>query len=153
LLNGDNVFHPDILGCLFRAAGDACLAVSRKATFDADDTKVHLADSGVRQIGKDIPPAGWDAESIGIMRFGGPARPALRQVLETASVSQQARQRLFLDAIQMLIDAGHPVTACDVGDLPWADVDTPADLQFVRNHLDRFTGAGAPSAVQPQGAQ
>lgn len=142
LVNGDNVFHPDILCCLAEAGGNACLAVSRKMAFDDDDAKVHLAGERVERIGKGLPPDQSDAESIGIMRFGGSASSALRQVLEEAAACQQARQRLFLDAIQMLIDTGVPVCACDVGDLPWADVDTPEDLRHVRAHLSCYT-AGA----------
>ena len=139
LMNGDNVFHPGILCCLAEASGDACLAVNRKAAFDDDDAKVQLNGQRVERIGKDLPPEKVDAESIGIMRFVGPAAPALHQVLEEAAVCKQARYRLFLHAIQMLIDTGSPVYACDVGDLPWADVDTPDDLRHVRAHLERYT--------------
>lgn len=143
LINGDNVFHPEILACLDEAAGDACVAISRKTGFDDDDTKVSLADGRVLRIGKDLPPEQWDAASIGIMRFGGPAPNALRQILEGASGCQKARQKLFLDAIQMLVDTGMPVRYCDVGRLPWADVDTPDDLHQVRGDLDRYSAATA----------
>ena len=146
LVNGDNVFHPEILLCLAGATGDACLAVSRKeAAFDDDDAKVQLTGRRIERIGKDLPPDHSDAESIGIMRFGGPAVSALRHVLEQAAACQQARQGLFLNAIQMLIDTGLPVYSCDVGDLPWADVDTPDDLRHVRSHVARYTTAIARS--------
>lgn len=145
LVNGDNVFHPEILRCLAGAGGDACLAVSRKAAFDDDDAKVQLTGQRVERIGKDLSPDQSDAESIGIMRFDRPAASALRRVLEQAAACQLARQGLFLSAIQMLIDTGLPVSSCDVGDLPWADVDTPDDLRHVRSHLKRYTTASARS--------
>ncbi|MFH1566463.1 MAG: phosphocholine cytidylyltransferase family protein [Gemmatimonadota bacterium] len=153
LVNGDNVFHPAILVRLAAQPGDACVAVNRKRQFDEDDAKVQIAASRVRRIGKALPPRQTDAESIGIMRFSGAAVPALRRVLEEAAVDPDARRRLFLDGIQMLIDRGFPVHACDVGDLPWADVDTPEDLTQVRRCMDALLAeAASPSGGGAGGA-
>lgn len=138
LLNGDVVFHPAILQRLLNAPGDCCLAISRKEVYDEDDMKIHLCRDSIARIGKDLPPEVTDAESVGIMRFCSLGAKGLCQALEEIARESQASRYYFLEGVQRLIDSGHPVTGCDVGDLPWTDIDTPDDLRAVRQHLYRY---------------
>ena len=117
------------------------MAIGHKTTFDEDDTKVQMTGPRVLQIGKHLPPEHWDAESVGIMRFSGPVPGLLRGVLEEVAADRGSRQRLFLDAIQRLIDTGLAVHGCDVSGLPWVDVDTPEDLAQVQRHPERYVAS------------
>lgn len=141
LLNGDNVFHPQILQHLLAAQECCCLMIRRKDSYDQDDMKLHVEGGRVRAIGKALPAA--HAESVGIMRFAGEGRRCLVEVLEEIVAAAGTASKLrYVAGVQRLIDLGHPVAGCEVGDLPWADVDTPEDLRFVRHHLHLFQGAG-----------
>ena len=54
---------------------------------------------------------------------------------------------LFVEAIQSLVDKGQSVSVGDIGDLPWADVDTPEDLAHVRANADLFAARGKPEEM------
>lgn len=139
LLNGDNVFHPQILQHLLATEDCCCLMIRRKVCYDPDDMKLHVQDGQVRAIGKSLPAA--HAESVGIMRFAGEGRRCLLGILEELVARAGTTSKLrYVAGVQRLIDLGHPVVGCEVGDLPWADVDTPEDLHFVRRHLHLFQG-------------
>lgn len=139
LLNGDNVFHADILQRLLEAGESCCLMARRKARYDEDDMKLRLEDDRVRAIGKCLPAGIAHAESVGIMRFAGEGVGLLSAALEELVRREGTSTRsCFTESIQFLIDQGHPVCCRQVGELPWADVDTPEDLHFVRQHLPSF---------------
>lgn len=143
LLNGDNVFHPDVLDRLTTSSASVTrLMIQRKSTYDADDMKVVLEGEFVRQIGKKLPSAQADAESIGIMQFCGAGVRQLLRTLEESVMEETALGGLFVEAIQSLVNKGQSVSVGDIGDLPWADVDTPDDLAYVRAHADLFNIAG-----------
>ncbi|NKB68826.1 MAG: NTP transferase domain-containing protein [Candidatus Latescibacteria bacterium] len=148
LLNGDNVFHPDILPRLLASTGPCTLMASHKASYDDDDMKLQLQGRQVRRIGKDLPLPTAVGESLGIMAFRGNGRRWIFAALEKAVRDQSSMQRCYVDALQMLIDQGRPVEICSAHDLPWADVDTPADLRMVRNQLSLYQAS--PPSPRPQ---
>jgi choline kinase len=101
--------------------------------------KLHVEDGRVRAIGKALSLA--QAESVGIMRFAGEGRRHLVEVLEELVAAAGTTSKLrYVAGVQRLIDLGHPVVGREVGNLPWADVDTPEDLRFVRRHFHLFQG-------------
>jgi choline kinase len=132
LVNGDVVFHPDLLAGLLAVAGSGTLAVSRQTSYSEDDMKVQMRDGRVIRVGKDLPVPDADATSVGVMRFTGAGAAALRHSLESVVERPQACRGYFLEAVQWLVDEGLPVTAWDCGSLPWVDVDTPEDLDRVQ---------------------
>jgi L-glutamine-phosphate cytidylyltransferase len=138
LLNGDGVFHSGIFQRLLAAADECCLMIARKARYDEDDMKLQLRQGRIVKIGKDLVGEETDAESVGMMRFSGAGAGLLRQAIEAIADEPQASRRYFLDSVQRLIDSGHPVTYRETDGLPWADIDTPDDLRFVRQHLHLY---------------
>lgn len=139
VLNGDNVFHPDIPRFLLESPIPACrLLVQRQTQYSDDDMKVALDGDRLLCIGKDLAPQHSHAASIGMMRFAGDGVTALHRVLEEAVRGEEALGSYYLDCVQRLADAGTDVICRDVGCLPWVDIDTPQDLQSVRESLDRF---------------
>lgn len=142
LVNGDVVFHPDLLAGLLGTTETCCLVVSRKAAYDEDDMKVKLREGRVVRVGKHLAAKDTDAESVGMMRFSGAGVEGLRQALEEVTQEPQACRGYFLEAVQRLVDHGLPMTAWDCGELPWADIDTPEDLRWVRQRAHLFAAAG-----------
>ena len=138
LLNGDNVFHPGIVRRLLAAEAPCCLMVDCQHVYDDDAMKVQFAGDHIVSISKELSPEATDAESIGIMQFRGEGVGLLRQALEEIVMEEKALKSYFLDCIQHLIDTGHRVAYRETDGLPWADVDTPADLRFVRQHLHLY---------------
>ena len=138
LLNGDNVFHPDIVRKLLCADGDCCMAMRLKGEFDEDDMKVQLQGDAVVRIGKDLAAQRCHGESVGVIKFTGRGVSAVRRSLEEAVTELSAMQSLFTDALQRMMAEGQRVRAVDIGSLAWADVDTPEDLRFTRENLHLF---------------
>lgn len=134
LLNGDDVFHPAILQRLVDAEEECCLMITRKPAYDDDDMKLKLHKDRIVRIGKELSHKETDAESVGIMRFTGNGVDLIRQMLEEIVLEKNVFRSYFLDSIQRLIDEGYPVHYRETAGLPWADVDTPDDLRFVRQH-------------------
>ncbi len=134
LLNGDGVFHPHIFQRLLGADAACCLMVDHKEDYDSDDMKIHLCDGRLVRIGKSLPLNSADAASIGLMKFSAAAVESLRHTLEKMVSDEAAISSYFLDGIQRLVDGGFPVDTCAVDGLAWADVDTPEDLNYVRQH-------------------
>ena len=132
LLNGDNVFHPGIIHKLLAAREPYCLMIDRKISYDEDDMKLSVQDTHILRIGKLLPAAATDAASIGIMKFAGTGIAHIRRVLEEIVLQEKAVRGYFLDSVQHLINHGYTVTYREVDGLPWADIDTPEDLQTVR---------------------
>ena len=144
LLNGDNVFHPDILARLTSDdLGPCTLLVHRRSCYGEDDMKVALDGDRLQHIGKDLSAAQTAAGSIGIMRFTGPGVDLLRDVLEEAVQGDGALRNYYLDVVQRMADAGCAVRCHDIGELPWRDVDTPGDLLDVRAGYERFVAVDA----------
>jgi choline kinase len=137
LINGDNVFHPDILDRLLQVQEPCSLLACRKAAYDEDDMKLQLCGARLRRIGKDIASRETQAESVGIMRFADQGVEWLHQALSS----------YFVAGIQRLVEAGRPVHCCFADNLPCADVDTPADLHFVRQHLHLYQRERGPAAL------
>lgn len=138
LLNGDGVFHPTIFRRLAEVEEDCCLMVARRATYDDDHMKVQIRHKRIVGIGKHLDPTEADAAATGVMRFSKNGSEHLKQVLEEVVLEPQALKSYFPNAVQHLIDIGYPITFREATDLPWADVDTPADLRFVRQHFHLF---------------
>jgi len=146
LLNGDNLFEPEVLRRLLSAPpAPICVATQRKDAYDDDDMKVDLDSRGhLRAIGKTLSPSRVAAESIGILRFreNGPAR--FRRALDEAVRGRSSRRAYYLEVIDRLARQGG-VESVDVTGLWWREVDSPSDLAVAREELAR-RGA-APSAL------
>src|SRR4029453_4450335 len=77
LLNGDTLFETAVLQRLLHSPpAPITVPIDRKTAYDADDMKVHLDGPRLLEIGKPLPLALTDGESIGLLSFRG-ARPQL----------------------------------------------------------------------------
>jgi choline kinase len=144
LLNGDTVFEPAVLQRLLAApAHPVTVAINRKAHYDDDDMKVRLDGERLLEVGKGLPLARVDGESIGMMRFSGAGPLLFRDALERAVRHRGSRRQFYLSVVDELAKAGQ-VRVCDISGLDWSEVDYPLDLSRAsRMAANWVTAAGA----------
>lgn len=141
VLNGDDVFSVPVLQGLIDHDGEFTAVVARKSRYDADDTKMVLDGDRVSQIGKAIPVETVDADWVGMCKVSG----SLREIY-VASLDRRIRDRYYRDDpggylpfLQGLIDDGVHFGYHEILPESWAEIDFQMDLDFVRDHLTRFT--------------
>lgn len=136
LAMGDHMFDAAILSDLMRRSDPACLnlAIDRKISsiFDLDDAmKVQTRSGRVEQIGKNL--ASYDAIDTGLFLCADGIFDYLRRAQQDGDCSLADGVRL------MAID--RKVTAIDIGDAWWQDIDTPAMLERAEEQCARLTSS------------
>lgn len=130
ILNGDTLFEPAVTQKVLAAAPSAPITVTidRKATYDADDMKVSVANDRLVAIGKTLPPQSVDGESIGLLRFTADGGRLFVAQIE-AMLKQEAGLKLwYLSAVDRIAREQGAVGICSVEGLDWGELDFPADL-------------------------
>jgi choline kinase len=130
-LDGDLLFHASVIDRLREAQGSLVAAVDRKADLGAEEMKVRVDRGRIVAFGKELDPLLCYGESIGIELVAQGAVGALFAGLGQASQGGEAGL-YYEDVYGRLVDSGLDATAADVTDLPWIEVDTPADLERAR---------------------
>src|SRR6266571_834596 len=79
-VNGDDVFHPDVLRALTSAPKppDIAMVIDRKPDYEAEDMKVVIQDGRVLEVSKQVPMDRASGESIGIIRYTASGTRAIR---------------------------------------------------------------------------
>ncbi|AJE20230.1 NTP transferase domain-containing protein [Azotobacter chroococcum] len=133
LLNGDTLFELAVLERLLEAPPrPITLAIDRKAGYDSDDMKVCLDGERLTRVGKTLPLAHIDGESIGMMYFQPQGAALFRQTLEAQMRRPEALQRWYLSIIDQLAQDTGQVFVQSIEGLSWGELDFPADLESVR---------------------
>jgi choline kinase len=135
-LDGDVVFHPDVLERLDSSDSELAVAVDRTRRTDAEAMKFRLGEGArIVEFGKGISLEAAAGESIGIERVSARASETLFAALDRA-VAGDRTTLYYEDVYSELIAAGAlEAEAVDVGDLPWTEVDDPTDLERARRLL------------------
>lgn len=137
LLNGDTIIQAPLLRrMLLFSRAPVGIAIDRKAEYVDDDMKVTLDGARVCAIGKTIPPANIDGESIGLSVFRGYGVEAFRTALDRAVRDPAASRKWYLEVIQTMA-ACMPVRPVSIEGLWWAEIDSPSDLVDARADLER----------------
>ena len=140
LINGDTLFHPDLLASVVAAPErPISVAVDVKSRYDDDDMKVRAVGDRLVAIGKTLDMATVTGESIGMLRFSAAGAARFREELDRVMRTPEGVRQWFLAAIHGLAQAGG-VHVHSIAGLPWAEVDYPADLDAAR----AMTGRWAP---------
>ena len=150
LLNGDTLVAPEIVERLLEAPpSPICVTVDEKARYDADDMKVLRDGDRLVRIDKGLAPGGYNAESIGFLRFMGEGREAFLEAVEHIMRTAEGTSNFYLRVIDRLADTGI-VTTASIAGLDWAEVDYPPDLEAARRLTARWSAAGAgPKRAEP----
>lgn len=129
-LDGDVVFHPDVLARLDACEADLAVAVDGTRRTDAEAMKFRLGEADrIVAFGKSIGLDAAAGESIGIERVSAGVSAALFAEL----ARPESAALYYEDVYSKLIAAGRlAARAVEVGDLPWTEVDDPADLARAR---------------------
>jgi choline kinase len=126
-LDGDVLFHPELLVRLGHDQAALSVAVERRDDLGDEEMKVIAAGTSIEAFGKKLDPTRCYGESIGIERVGAEAGSSLFDAIR--AVSQRGCLDLYYeDVYSELIAAGLRAQMVDVSDLPWIEVDTPDDL-------------------------
>ena len=140
-INGDNVFDWRILERLIAWNGaEITVTVDDKNGYDEDDMKIVLEEGRITAMNKNMPLDVANGESIGIMKFSGEGRKLIYSELETMARLETYATEWYVQAIERIAQSNGHVDVMPVGDLRWAEVDFPADLEHVQTHcLDLLT--------------
>lgn len=129
LLNGDTLFETAVLQrLLHNPPAPITVTIDRKASYDADDMKVHLDGTRLIEIGKTLPPARTDAESIGLLLFRGAGPEMFVDAVERALRVSEGLKSFYLKVIDQVAKS-HRVETATIEGLAWGEVDYPTDLQ------------------------
>ncbi len=128
-LDGDVLFHPDVLGRLDAACAPLAVAVDASSTLGAEEMKVRVDSKStrIRAFGKGLAPFTCFGESIGIERIGDDVVVDLFHALRAAYEAGKL-DLYYEDVYGQLIDRGLDARAVETADLPWIEVDTAEDL-------------------------
>lgn len=134
ILDSDIVFHPGLLLRIIAHQGENKFAVRVQGDHDEEEVRVRTNNSGdIVKIGKDVSLKLSYGESIGVEMFDHRTGILLFDVLERRVRRGSGRSEYYEMAFQELIDQDTKIKAVDVGDLPVAEIDSPADL----DHAER----------------
>lgn len=143
LLNGDTLFESAVLERLLDSVPRAItLAVDHKSGYDEDDMKVRLDGDRLLRVGKRLPLAEVNGESIGMMCFRGDGPRLFREALEQTMHTSIALRRWYLTVIDELAGSG-VVHTQSINGLGWAEIDYPADLEAAGSLVANWDGSSA----------
>jgi len=117
---------------LGRTPAPIVAAVERNSDLGSEEMKVVVDAGRIRAFGKDLDPRSCYGESIGIELVGEGAVDPLFCAL-SRTVGKGRTDLYYEDVYSDLARSGIEVAAADVTDLPWIEVDTPADLDRARD--------------------
>ena len=140
VVNGDDIFHKSVIEGLVNIKDDGIwMTISRKEKYDWDDMKIIEKDGRILKVSKKIPLEEANGESIGMILFRGKEREKFVRLLWEVMHDPEALNVFWLHAIQKAIDQGIPVKPYEVDRDKWAEMDFHPDLEFIYQHLTRFT--------------
>ncbi|MDB4931826.1 MAG: hypothetical protein JWM10_4310 [Myxococcaceae bacterium] len=126
-LDGDVVFTDALLPRLLGRDDDAVVAVDDRQPVRDEAMKVRAVGGVAERFGKGIAVAEALGESIGVEWFGGAARATLAAAVG-AAVAAGRTDLYYEDVYAEVVARGVKMRCVGVGDLPWTEVDEPADL-------------------------
>ena len=127
-LYSDVLFDSNIISDLVKQKGDVCLAV-KKNDLREEAEKVIEKNGLVERITKeDIK--GENGEFIGIAKFSKEGMQKLMTMLD--KIAKKDIKTSFIDVIDNLIMSGQKVTAHDIKNKRFVDIDFPDDIKKAR---------------------
>ncbi len=151
LLHGDTLFDPAVLEAVFRS-GEDTLAYDSSSGREPAHMKVHVRDGRLADISKQVPPGSISGESLGILYLGTRAADVMfRKGGEIAAAGRTGAY--WAEAVRASLGEVI-IKAADVAGTPWAEIDTPDELDRARRVFwplvaDRLSAA-APLCSAPR---
>ncbi len=157
LINGDTLFEPSVMRSLLTGskAFPITLATDRKAGYDDDDMKIVAEGDQLRQVGKKLPLATVNGESIGMMMFSQQGADAFVGRVEQLMGGSDGLARWYLSAIDELAGAGQ-VGVHSIHGHSWCEVDDLDDLEHaaaeIKSWEERLRGHDSDALQTPSAA-
>lgn len=146
VLNGDDVFHPDVVTGLLTRDDNLCMVIDKKSAYSEDDMKVTLKGDQLVRVGKKISLDETHGESIGMIQFRRQGCPLFQRTLEHMVRDPLNHQVFYLEAVQRLADQGHVIMTHEIREDQWAEIDFHPDLSLIKNNLGRYSHVLTPVA-------
>jgi choline kinase len=127
VLNGDVLFHEQLMDDLLTARYEDALLVDARGTraYSDEEMKVRIRGGRVVEIAKTIDPAEADGENIGIGKFGSTGAALL--VDEMSRLVSAGAVRDWLPAAFGAFCCQRPLYAVESRGFPWIEIDFPED--------------------------
>lgn len=124
-----------------------CVTIDRKPGYDEDDMKVVVDGEGrLHAIGKRLPMANVNAESIGLLAFRGGGAERFRKAIETAIRSSEGTTIWYLRVIHHIAQKDD-VWTLDISGEEWGEVDFPPDVESAQALAARWDARRAAAAA------
>ena len=124
-----------------------CVTIDRKDDYDADDMKVVVDGEGrLHAIGKRLPMANVNAESIGLLAFRADGAARFRRAIESAIRTSEGTTIWYLRVIHHIAQ-NEDVWTLDISGAEWGEVDFPADVVSAEALARRWDEANAARAA------
>lgn len=130
VLNSDVLFPVQVLARVLSELSSAA-AVDCTSGADPEHMKVQMEAGIVTAMSKTLPRTATAAENVGIIRLTAPAAAATYQA--AARILRVGGQHDWLPAAVSVVARQYPIRGVDVSDLPWTEIDFPADLVRARD--------------------
>jgi len=128
VLNGDVLFHPQLLSDLLTSRYDDALLMSAPQdgqVYSDEEMKVCVRGGRVAAIAKTLAPDMTDGENIGIAKFGVDGAAVLIEELDRLVFSGGTRH--WLPAAFAPFARRRPLYVVESRGFPWIDIDFPED--------------------------
>ena len=130
VLNCDVLAHPSVLGRVLEMPGSAFAYDSIMGT-DDEHMKVALCEGRLIAMSKDLNPKRSRGENVGLLSFDAATAQALFD--EVDAVLAGGGHGMWLAAGVERVARNMPISAVDIADLPWVEIDYPEDLAHARH--------------------
>ena len=131
-LNADVVFDPSVLWPAMKSVAPITMIVDPE--WRDETMKVIISDDRVIRMNKQIPQSEYSGTYIGITSFAASIHERLFAKVDNL-IRTGGENEFFNVAVQELADEGVHVGFTSTGNLPWAEIDDPADLAFAGLHV------------------
>jgi choline kinase len=137
--NGDTLVSDTLMRrVLANGQAGICVTIDRKPAYDEDDMKVVADGEGrLHAIGKRLPMANVNAESIGLLAFRGDGSARFREAIERAIRTAEGTTIWYLRVIHHIAQASD-VWTLDISGEEWGEVDFPPDVETARGLAERW---------------
>jgi choline kinase len=128
IVNGDTLFELAVLQRLLASPpAPITVTIDRKDAYDADDMKVRVEGTRLREIGKTLPLDSVNGESIGLLLFRGDGPRLFVAAVDRAMRQPEGLKWWYLKVIGE-IAREQPVETALIQGLSWGEIDFPGDL-------------------------
>lgn len=138
VINGDDIFHPDIIKQLQKNRSPVCVVVDKKNRYLKDEMKVGFKKNKLIKISKEIPLSQAGGRSVGIIKFQNEGINWLKEALEFEVEENRGKKSFWLKAVERIIIWGKTVDYLWIKSSQWQELDYPSHFKKARKRVDNF---------------